>query len=89
LDIFRLTPDTAGRVAFHAIDPKLRRELNLVPASGNSASDEHLVVSRAVYVRRVNERHAKIEGTMNGVDRGIPVGLAVELAHSHAAQTLS
>jgi len=76
------------RVAGRTVDAELRGQLHVAAAVRDRAADQHLVVTGAVDVRGVDERHAEVQGAVDGRDRFVPVGGAVPLAHPHAAQAL-
>lgn len=61
--------------------------LRVVAPAADGAADEFLVLERPVRVGRVQEGDAEIERAMNGGDRLLLVGRAIELAHAHAAET--
>jgi hypothetical protein len=88
LDVVVLAADDAVRVAAGAVDAELRGQLDLVAPVRNGPADQDLVVPRAVGVRGVDERHAQVQGAMDGRDRLVPVGGPVPFAHPHAAQAL-
>ena len=66
--------------------PNLVASCDLVPAAGDGLADQLLVGERAVHVGGVEERHADVEGALDGLGRLGLVGGPVELAHAHAAQ---
>ena len=76
----------AAVVAAHVAE--LGRQHDLVASLGDGASDQQLVLERTVDVGRVEEEDAQVEGAVDGGDRLVVVGHAVELRHPHAAQPL-
>ncbi len=89
-------PDVGGvvadrpvrRVVLPALDGELRREGDLVAVRLDEGGEELLVAAEAVHVRGVEQGHAQIERDLQGLAGGGLVGVAVELAHAHAAQAL-
>ena len=74
--------------------PPVRSMPNLVASctssrrSDDAAADQDLVVTSPVDVGGVEERQAEVEHAVDRGDRLVPVGLAVRVAHPHAAQAL-
>ena len=86
-DVGRAAVDPAdGVVRRVAHDAALGREHHAVAPAANGASHELLVGERAVHVRGVEQRHAEVEGAVDGGDRLRLVARTVELAHAHAAE---
>ncbi len=85
-DVLRLAVDADPGAVGLALVAELGGELDLVAASGDGLADELLVGEGAVHVGRVEERHAQVEGAVDGVDALLLVRRAVELAHAHAAE---
>ena len=69
-----------------AHDAALGREHHPVAPAANRPADQLLVGERAVHVGGVEQRHAEVEGAMDGGDRLRLVARAVELAHPHAPE---
>jgi hypothetical protein len=88
LDEVMLTAEHAVPLAAGAVDAELGGQLHLVAMAHQGPADQDLVVSLAVEVRGVQERHAQLECAVDGGDRLVPVARAVGLAHPHAAQAL-
>jgi len=65
---------------------ELGRELDLVAAAGDRLAHEPLVGEGAVHVGGVEERHAQVEGAVDGLDALLLVAGPVELGHAHAAE---
>ena len=85
-DVLRLAVDADPGAVGLALVAELGGELDLVAASGDGLADQLLVGEGAVHVGRVEERHAQVEGAVDGVDALLLVRRAVELAHAHAAE---
>ena len=89
-DIVRPTADTAtGGVRRVADDTEFGCYYNLVPPAGQSPADQFFVDKRPVDVGGIKKVHAQFERTMDSGHRLGVVAPAVELRHSHTAQTLS
>jgi hypothetical protein len=89
LDVGTLAAQDAGlAVCAGPVDAELGRQLHLAAAARDRPADQYLVVAGAVGVRRVQERHPRIERGVDGGDRLVPVGRAVPFAHPHAAEAL-
>ena len=89
-DVLRPAVHAAAPVG-GALDAELRREHDLVAATGDRPPDELLVGEGAVHVGGVEQRHAEVERAVHDGDRlGLvaAVGGAVEVRHPHAAQAL-
>ena len=69
-----------------ALVAELGRDDDLVAAAGDRLPDQTLVGERPVHVGGVEESAARVEGVLDDVDRLGVVGVAVELAHAHAAE---
>src|SRR5947207_4340690 len=67
-------------------EPELRCDHDFPPAAGDRAPDQVLVGEGTVHLGRVEERDPEIERAVDRGDRLGLVGLAVGLAHAHAAQ---
>jgi len=65
---------------------ELGGQLDVVAAAGDGLADQLLVREGAVHVGGVEERHAEVEGPVDGGDRLGLVAAAVELRHAHAAE---
>jgi hypothetical protein len=88
-DVLRLPVDApAGGVGRVAHDAELGRQHHLLPPVADGPADQLLVGEGPVHVGGVEEGHAEVEGTVDCGDRLGLVGLAVELAHAHAAEAL-
>ena len=86
-DVRGAAVEAAQRVVVRvAHDAALGGEHHLLAPPADGAPDELLVGIRPVHVRRVEERHAEVEGPVDGGDRLGLVGGSVELAHAHAAE---
>ncbi len=76
------------RVVPAPLDGELGGEGDLVAVRGDEGRDERLVGAEAVDVGGVEERDTGGEGRLQRLAGGGLVGVAVELAHAHAAETL-
>ncbi|CAM5268324.1 hypothetical protein SCALM49S_05047 [Streptomyces californicus] len=88
-------PDVRGVVAdapvvgvVGADEGELGGEGDLVPVGPDERGEELLVGPAPVGVGGVEERDARLQGGVEGVAGGAFVGVAVELAHAHAAEAL-
>ena len=88
LDVLRFAGDgpEAG-IIFLADVGELGREEDLVTARFDGAADELLVVTDTVHVGGVEEVAAEVECAEDGGGGFSIVALAVELTHTHAAET--
>ena len=84
LDEVALTADDAVRLTGRPVDAELGGQLHLRPPARDAPADQDLVVSGAVGVRGVQERHAQVQRPVDSGDRLVPVGGTVLLAHPHA-----
>src|SRR5580693_4013321 len=84
----RSAQDAGLAVGAGPVDAELGGQLHLAAAVRDRTADQYLVVAGAVGVRRVQERHARIERGVDGGDGLVPVRGAVPFAHSHAAEAL-
>ena len=67
-------------------DAAFGREDDVAAPGAERAADQRLVVPLAVNRGGVEERHAKVDRTMNRADRLLIVPDAVGLRHAHAAE---
>ena len=67
-------------------EAELRGDDDVLPPSREGLSQELLVAVGPVRLGRVEERDAEVERAVDRGDRLVLVGIAVGLAHSHAAQ---
>src|SRR5579875_2604528 len=89
MDVVGPAVDAAGtRVLRVADDAELGRQHDLVAARADRLADQPLVGVRPVDVGGVQQRHAQVQGAVDGGDRLLFVGDAVELRHAHAAEAL-
>ena len=84
--VLRPAVDAEERAVLGADVAELRGEHHLVAAIANGPADQTLVGERAVDVGRVQEIDAEIDRAVNGRDRSLVIGPAVEVGHAHAAE---
>ena len=74
--------------AFLLVDlpAELGRDDRALAPPGQRPPEQRLVGVRSIYLGRIEERHAQLEGAVNGGDGLLVVRRAVGLAHAHAPE---
>ena len=82
-DVGGVTPDGLLLTPAAAIDAELRRQLHPVTSAVDRAAYQHLVVTRSVDVRRVDQRHTQLDGPADRRNGLVPISWAI---YAHATE---